>query len=225
MAASVPAHITPSSGECWLYGSKCPSSYYSQFRWVLAVWQQVSQFILLPVQVSAGCMKASVSVHITPSSGECWLYLYGSKCLSSYYSQFRWVVAVWQQVSQFILLPVQGSWPVLYKNDLWSLISIYYWNIDALSKRYIGILRWNYFLCMWMLYEDDLIMKSKMKTNWSVCSEFSLDLECRSADLENLPLKFVRDTDEVLRHAALELSSPPGTGAILIARYRNYPHH
>ena len=42
-------------------------------------------------------------------------------------------------------------------------------------------------------------------------SEFSLDLECRPGDLENLPLKFVRDTDEVLKHALLELSSPPGT--------------
>ena len=67
-------------------------------------------------------------------------------------------------------------------------------------------------------YEDDSFMESQMKTNCSVCSEFSLDLECRSADLENLPLKFVRDTDEVLRHAALELSSPPGTGAIFTTR-------
>jgi hypothetical protein len=48
-----------------------------------------------------------------------------------------------------------------------------------------------------------------------VFSEFSLDLACQPGDLENLPLKFVRDTDEVLRHATLELSLPPGRSAYI----------
>ena len=63
--------------------------------------------------------------------GQCWLY--GSKCPSSYYSQFRWVDLFFTKM----------TWGLI-------LISIYYWNIDALSKRYIGILRWNKFLCMWI---------------------------------------------------------------------------